>query len=152
MSILIFGVSSVSDTFADTADVSLDSDVYSVPFGNVNDFGKNIISSHHPDGRSIFPLHQSAINSGSLQVYDTIADGDLVLHIRIFDDSFNVSSDIDKIAQDINGKTVGPLKISLSRNSEIITLAYAGGSTPNENGLIDVGDNNPNYARQLGGN
>jgi len=80
-----------------------------------------------------------------------LGTGDLVLHIRIDDDNFDVSSqNIDKIAQDINGKTVGPLKISISRGSQTMVLAYAGGSTPNENGLIDVGDDNPNDTRQIG--
>lgn len=140
----------------DTADsdyaptVSLDRSVYPVPFGQINDFADDIVSTL-PDGRSVFPLHKSAIVTGNMRASETLGAGDLTLHIRINDENFDVSSNIDAISEDVAGKTVGPLKISVSRDSQTMVLAYAGGNTPNKNGLIDVdNDDNPNNTRQLG--
>ncbi len=141
---------SANDTFADSdiPSVSFDRDVYPVPFGGVDDF-EDIVSST-PNDRSLFPVHQSAMTTGNLQESETLGSGDLVSHIRIHDVNFDISSNVDTIAQDVNGKTVGPLKISVSRGSQTMVLAYAGGNTPNVNGIIDVDSNNPVTARQLG--
>lgn len=128
--------------------VSFDRDVYPVPFGETNDFGDTV--SSHPDGRSLFPLHHSAILTGKIQDSETLSNGDLIIHIRINDTNFDISSDKDAIAQDIDGKNIGPLKISISRGPQTMVLAYAGGSTPNENGLIDVNSDDPDTTRQLG--
>ena len=146
--ILFLGIGTTSNVFADTNYVTLDRTVYPVPFGEINDFEDTLSTT--PDGRSFFPLHQSAINAGKLQNSDALATGDLILHIRINEDRFDVSSKIDKISKDINGETVGPLKISSSRGAQTMVLAYAGGNTPNENGLIDVDGDNPDNTRQLG--
>ena len=146
---IVFGSVFVIDAFADTPNVSLDRMVYPVPFGGVDDFDNPVSSL--PDGRSLFPVHQSGIIADTLQESDTLDAGDLIVHIRIIDDIFDISSQgMDEISQDIDGKTVGPLKISLSRDTQTMVLAYAGGSTPNKNGLVDVGDDNPNNALQLG--
>lgn len=153
MAILIIGVIFSSSAFAASdvmPSVTLDRDVYPVPFGGIVDFGDDA-SSNSPDGRSLFPVHLTAISRDSMQEADTLGTGDLILHIRINDANFDVSSqNEDKINKDILGKTVGPLKISISRGSQTMVLAYAGGSTPNDNGLIDVGSNNPDTARQMG--
>ena len=149
MFVFIFGTVFVIDVFADTPTVSLDRTVYPVPFGGIDDF-ENLVSSL-PDGRSLFPVHQSGMVADKLQESNTLDTGDLIVHIRINDDRFNISPHgIDEITQDIDGKTIGPLKISLSRGSQTMVLAHAGGNTINESGLIDVGDDNPNNARQLG--
>lgn len=151
----IFILGTTSTVFADDIihvrgpSVSFDRDVYPVPFGGINDFEDTVSSL--PENRSIFPVHKSAINSDKLQEFETLGTGDLTIHIRVYDPDYDTSSQkIDEIAQDINGKTVGPLKISILRNSQEMVVAYAGGSTPNKNGLVDVGDNNPDNARQLG--
>ncbi len=151
----IFILGTTSTVFADDIihvrgpSVSFDRDVYPVPFGGINDFEDTV--SSFPENRSIFPVHKSAINSDKLQEFETLGTGDLTIHIRVYDPDYDTSSQkIDEIAQDINGKTVGPLKISILRNSQEMVVAYAGGSTPNKNGLVDVGDNNPDNARQLG--
>ena len=128
--------------------ITLDRTVYPVPFGEINDF-EDVVSSS-PNGRSLFPIHATAITSGNIQEKDILDTGDLTLHIRINDSNFNVSENFDEIGNDINGKDVGPVKISVSRDSQTMVLAYAGGNTPNKNGLIDVGDNNPKDTRQLG--
>ncbi len=60
---------SVNDTFADSdivmPSVSFDRTVYPVPFGGFNDFEDTV--SSHPDGRSLFPVHHSAIVTGKIQ-------------------------------------------------------------------------------------
>ena len=104
-----------------------------------------------PEDRSIFPVHKSAIVTGKLQESETLGTGDLTLYIRVQDPDYDTSSQkIDKIAQDIRGKTIGPLKVSVFRDSQEVVLAYAGGSTSNEKGLLDVGDDNPNNTRHFG--
>ena len=149
MGIFFVGTVSTASVFADSPYVTLDRTMYPVPFGGINDFENS--TSSLPDGRSIFPVHQSAIVTGKLQEFETLDTGDLVLHIRVNDDNFDVSSqNIDKIAQDVKGDNVGPLKISVSRGSQTMVLAYAGGSTPNEKGLIDVRGDSPNDTRQIG--
>ena len=151
----IFALGTVSTALAfDNSDttgpsVSFDRDVYPVPFGSIDDFED--VASFHPDGRSLFPVHFTAISPDKIQEEHTLGAGDLTLYIRIYDPNFDVSSqEIDKIAQDMDGTAVGPLKISVSRDSQTMVLAYAGGSTTNENGLIDIGGDNPESARQLG--
>ena len=153
MTIFILGITSTAFAFdnSDTTgpSVSLDRDVYPVPFGGINDFEDTMSSL--PEDRSIFPVHKSAIVTGKLQESETLGAGDLILYVRVYDPDYDESSQkVDKIAQDIRGKTIGPLKISVSRDSQEVVLAYAGGSTPNEKGLLDVGDDNPNDARYLG--
>jgi len=141
---------STNDTFADSdiPSVSFDRDVYPVPFGGINDFEDTVSST--PDGRSLFPVHQTAITTGTLQESEMLVTGDLVTYIRIRDTSFNISPNVNTIAQDVRGEIVGPLKISVSRGPQTMVLAYAGGSTPNDNGLIDIDSNNSATARQLG--
>ena len=153
MTIFILGITSTAFAFdnSDTTEpsVSFDRDVYPVPFGGISDFEDTLASP--PENRSIFPVHKSAIVTDKLQESETLGAGDLTLYVRVYDPDYDVSSQkVDKIAQDIRGKTVGPLKISVSRDSQEVVLAYAGGSTPNENGLLDVGNDNPNDARHLG--
>ena len=153
MTIFILGITSTASAFEnlDTAgpSVSFDRDTYPVPFGGISDFEDTLSSL--PENRSIFPVHKSAIVTGKLQESETLGAGDLTLYVRVYDPDYDVSSQkVDKIAQDISGKTVGPLKISVARNSQEMVLAYAGGSTPNQKGLLDVGNDNPNDARQLG--
>ena len=147
----VFAADSDSVTSSPSSPVlTLDRTVYPVPFGEINDFKGTM--EFHPDGRSLFPVHYTAIvSAGKIQAAETLGTGDLVLHIRINDANFDVSPrSIDKISQDVANSTVGPLKISVSRNSQTLTLAYAGGNTPNERGVIDVGDDSSDTTRQLG--
>ena len=152
MTIFILGMASTAFAFDNSntePSVSFDRTVYPVPFGGLNDFEDTVSSL--PEERSLFPVHKSALVTGTLQESQTLGTGDLILYVRVYDPDYNVSPQkVDKITQDIHGKTVGPLKISVSRDSQEVVLAYAGGSTPNKKGLLDVWDNNPNNARQLG--
>ena len=129
-----------------TGSVSLDRTVYPVPFGKVSNFPS--IDNSQPNGRSIFPVHQTGI-TGTIQATETIGEGDLTIHVRVNDPDFDVSlSGEDKIAQNtVSG--VGPVKISVSRGSSKVTLGYAGGPVA-ITGPIDAGDNNPTTARQFG--
>ena len=133
---------------ANTGSVSLDRTVYPVPWGVQ-------IGSNQEDG-SAFPLHDEAISAGASRDIDgleeTLGEGVLTIHARINDPDFDVSaSGEDTIAEDVHGVyeagTVnetpfehGPLKISVSRGSEIVTLAYAGGDAANSDGQIIVND------------
>jgi len=133
----------------DTPCVSFDRDVYPVPFGNVSDFED--LDSVSPQGRSLFPLHLSAITAGKIQESTTLEHGNLIIHVRIHDSNFDIERRdglalYNEISQDVPDTDVGPLKISVFRDSEAIVLAYAGGSTPNKYGLIDVNGDNPNIA------
>ena len=128
--------------------ISLDRNVYPVPFGEIQNFEDT--SSSHIDGKSLVPVHYTAIPSGNMQEKHTLGRGDLTLHIRIHDSDFDTSSETtDEISQDVPGKNVGPLKISVSRDSQTMVLAYAGEST-HTSGVIDADDDSPDNARQLG--
>ena len=153
MTIFIFGTTIMAYAFENSNTneyyISLDRDVYPVPFGEIRDFEDS--SSLHPDGRSLFPVHATAITSEKMQKKQTLGQGNLTFYVRIHDSDFDTSSqETDKISQDVLGKSTGPLKISVSRDSQTMVLAYAGGNTPNNKGVIDVGDDNPNNTRQLG--
>jgi len=144
---------SVNDTFADsdevTPSVSFDRTVYPVPFGGFDDFEDT--ASSHPDGRSLFPVHMTAIRGNSIDTSTTLDTGDLTIYIKINNTNFDISpQEVNEISQDMDDNIVGPLKISVLRDSQSMILAYAGGDTPNENGLIDVGDNNLKSVRELG--
>ena len=132
-----------------TGSVILDRTIFPVPFGTYDDFVGVADDSFTPDGRSLFPLHMTAIHGEGIDATKTLGKGDLKIYIRINDPDFDVSYGVDEIAYD-NDDNVGPLKISVVRDVQEIVLAYAGGSTPNENGLIDVNDDNPTNTRQLG--
>jgi len=132
---------------ANTGSVSFDRTVYPVPFGKVADFNPNTDTT--PDGRSLFPVHLTGIdqaNSGcdtgaGLQACETLGDGFVTTHIRVNDPDFDVSaSGEDKIQQNNVDRPTGPVKITVSRGSAEVTLAYAGGPT-SVAGVIDVGDN-----------
>ena len=143
--------------------VQLDRDVYPIPFGTPLDFTGISDDSFTPDGRSVFPIHLTGMNgqgitgnTAGLDVGEFISRGDLVVHVMISDPNLNLSSEkIDSISENIDDLPVtGPLKISIVRSSgyDVMVLGYAGGSVNNntENGLIDVGGNNPENTRNLG--
>ena len=139
---------------ANTGSVSLDRTIYPVPFGSITDAGGSTGSST-PNGRSIFPIHATAIGATTPALVNTAAEtlgeGDLTLIIRVTDPDFDVSfSGQDQIAQNNTaGINVGPVKISISRGSSSVVLGYAGGPTALV-GTIDVGDNAATAARQFG--
>ena len=148
---------------ANTGSVSLDRTVYPVPFGVPADFGGAGSTTTPADGtteRSVFPIHQTGmdgkgINSGTatdgLTSGEFLNAGDLLIHVRVNDPDFDVSaSGQDTIGANTTGTTpVGPVKISVIRGSDTVTLGYAGG--PNAlDGTIDVDDSAPGETRQFG--
>jgi len=128
---------------ANTGSVTLDRVVYPVPFGSVSDFfpGLSESDSVTPDGDSIFPVHQTGVTADGDQNIDAITEeitsGDLLIHIRINDSDFDIlSNGLDTISFGENG----PVKIMLTRGSDTLLLATAGGSAVN-NGVITHGTN-----------
>ena len=150
------------NTSTNTNPVQLDRDVYPIPFGIPSDFAGISDDSFTPDGRSVFPIHMTgmngqeiASNTAGLNAGEFIPQGDLVVHVMISDPDLNLSSEkVDSISENIDDlPATGPLKISIVRSSgyDVMVLGYAGGSPNNTgNGLIDVGDNNPENTRDLG--
>ena len=137
---------------ANTGSVSLDRTVYPVPFGTPARFDTNTSTS--PDGRSVFPIHQTGMNTAGtarsaigLQSGEFLEKGGLTVHVRVNDPDFDISaSGEDKIAENTADKPVGPVKISVIRGASEVVLGYAGGPTIID-GVIDVGDN----AKNIGG-
>ena len=150
-SIVILGAlgTSIEAEATTTGSVAFDRSVYPVPWGKIDDFGGSTGASDTA-GASVFPVHILGISGNVDSDLETLGNGDLVVHIRIFDPDFNVSAiSEDVIAQDVAAQSFGPVKIKVSRGADFITLGYAGGSTP-QDGTIDVGDNLPNITRHLG--
>ena len=128
---------------ANTGSVSLDRTVYPVPWGDQLDEQRG----------SVFPVHATGHDRNNrVDSNEILAEGVLTIHARINDPDFDVSAaGEDTIARDVADignpgdrgyvdNTHGPLKISVSRGSEIVTLAYAGGDAPNLGGQIIVND------------
>jgi len=168
--LLLVTIGLSQESFAQTTgSVSLDRGEYPVPFGQPRSFAFS--SSTTPDGRSLFPMHQTAMDSNpGLQSGETIDTGILKVYILIDDDDFNESDvDIDSISSntpffldictglgtpfpiclDVDTAAVGVLKIIIERGGEEVVLGYAGG-TLTEPGLIDVNGDNPELARHFG--
>ena len=111
---------------ASTGSVSLDRTVYPVPFGERKDFRAD--SDDQPDGNSFFPIHSTGVG-GDSNSPSHLTGGDLVIHVRVTDPDFNTSaSGQDSIAKEIGDTDhTGPVKISVMRGSDTVTLGYAGG-------------------------
>ena len=131
---------------ANTGSISLDRTVYPVPFGVPSDFATS--SEVSPDGRSIFPIHLTGMDTAGtprddagLQSGEFLPNGDLAVHLRVNDPDFDVSgAGEDAIASNRAGETIGPVEISVIRGSETVILGYAGGDEAKD-GVINVGTN-----------
>jgi hypothetical protein len=142
---------------ANTGSVSLDRTVYPVPWGDLEDFADSTAST--ADGRSIFPVHLTAIvdqGGNDVDTDETLGDGILTIHVQVNDPDFDVSAaGEDTIAQNTTtsgtSTTRGPVKVTVSRGTSEVTLAYAGGTTA-VTGTIDVGDDRTEFSstRQIG--
>ncbi|MDH3490101.1 MAG: hypothetical protein OEL56_06600 [Nitrosopumilus sp.] len=130
---------------ATTGSVSLDRTVYPVPFGVPDRFAPS--TSTNPDGRSIFPVHQTAMggvgiigNTAGLDKGEYLDKGGLTVHVRVNDPDFDVSaSGEDNIAQNRADQPLGPVKISVIRGASQVVLGYAGGPSVIP-GPINVGN------------
>jgi len=152
-----------------TGSITLSKFNYPVPFGDFGNFA--ISTSTTPDGRSLFPVHQGAMDAvAGLQAGETLGQGILQLQIGIIDTDLDLSlvtedvlsTSVQVFADNCTGVStpvascvgvdtaeVGPIKIIVSRGSSVMVLGYAGGPSVVP-GLIDVGDDNPELARQFG--
>ncbi len=137
---------------ANTGSVSLDRTVYPVPFGIPADFTVPTGTSDTNEF-SIFPIHATGVSSLATQSPNSSASpaatpitkagaflnkGDLTIHVRVNDPDFDISaSGEDKIQQSVASKS-GPVKITVSRAAEVLTLATAGNVTA-QPGKITIG-------------
>ena len=134
---------------ANTGSVSLDRTVYPVPFGEIDDFSVDS-SKKTPNSRSLFPIHNTGMSGSYLDsATETLGSGDLTIHIRVDDPDYDVSATgEDQIAEnttnasdpDGDGTSTnkhGPLKIYVSRGSESVVLATAGGTTSQDGVITD---------------
>ena len=144
----IIEVGDSSGVRAHTGSVSLDRTVYPVPFGVPGDYTNNDEStptSGNTD-RSVFPIHQTGTNGDGIDIEDRDNDGltsgefldagDLTIHVRVNDPDFDVSASGEDT---ISESGVGPVRISVIRGSDTVTLGYAGGDSAID-GVIDVGN------------
>ncbi|MCG8621321.1 MAG: hypothetical protein MJE68_04860, partial [Proteobacteria bacterium] len=140
---------------ANTGSISLDRTVYPVPWGQAIDFGNPTTTDS--GGFAVFPIHASGVNTGEsisdastttagLQSGNLLSGGDLTIHVRVndpdFDESASGEDDIDQLSDtDSDGSVAderaGPVRITISRGGEEVTLATAGGPTA-LNGTITV--------------
>jgi hypothetical protein len=131
---------------ATTGSVSLDRTVYPVPFGIPDRFATT--TSTNPDGRSIFPIHQTGMNTAGtarsaagLQSGEFLEKGGLTVHVRVNDPDFDTSaSGEDTINVNTAAAATGPVKISVIRGASTTVLGYAGGPTAIA-GVMDVNSN-----------
>jgi len=126
---------------ANTGSISLDRTVYPVPFGVPDNFPGVSTSETTPDGRSVFPIHQTGMGGATagLDTGEFLGHGDVQLHIRVNDPDFDISpGGEDFIARDKAGSTVGPVKITVLRGANSVIIGYAGGDAA-QAGLIGVG-------------
>ena len=121
---------------ANTGSISLDRTVYPVPFGTPSDFEEN--NSTSADGRSVFPLHQTAGG-------EFLTNGDLSVHIRVNDADYDISAAGEDVIADSGH---GPVKISVIRGSNVVVLGYAGGDSAD--GKIGIGANAKEGVNQFG--
>jgi hypothetical protein len=137
---------------ANTGSVSLDRTVYPVPFGSLDDFTAQTASTT-PNGRSVFPLHLTAITATgatNIDTGETLGDGQLIIHVQVNDPDFDTSATgEDTIAENTNSH--GLVSVTVSRGNTKVLLAYAGGPAA-INGKIDVDANNgtASNVRELG--
>ncbi len=153
-----------------TGQIFLDKSLYPIPFGDFGNFAMS--DGTFPDGRSLFPVHQLAMVDGvdGLQAGETLGQGILELQIQIIDPDFDLSSVTEDVLStlvqvfadnctgvstpvascvDVDTAEVGPIKIIVTGPPGDMVLGYAGGPSVVP-GLIDVGDDNPELARQFG--
>ena len=118
---------------ANTGSVSFDKTVYPVPFGMLDDFADEDTTT--PSGRSIFPIHLSGITNTDIEgddtatsdidEADTIQSGDLTVHVRVNDPDYDISGSGEDV---IGVGTRGPIEVTVSRGSNSVLLATAGGA------------------------
>lgn len=139
---------------ANTGSISLDRTVYPVPFGVESDFTKQTVTS--PTGRALFPIHATGMDTAGttrstlgLQTGEFIAQGDLIVHVRVNDPDFDISASGEDTISTNSTAGVGPVKVSVIRGASTIILGYAGGDAI-LTGTIDTNNVNLLETRAFG--
>jgi hypothetical protein len=124
---------------ANTGSVSLDRTVYPVPWGQISDIAAGSTGTIGANKFSIFPIHSTGVTinadapAGDVKGVvdnptDTLGNGDVVIHLRVNDPDFDVSATgEDKIA--VPDTSIPPVKLTISRGQNSVTLGYAGGTS-----------------------
>jgi hypothetical protein len=136
-------VSDNSGIKGNTGSVKLDKSVYPVPFGQIfapgttgGDFPTPISSVTNEPG--VFPMHRDLTGSG-LTATNTLSNGDVIIHIRVNDQDFNISPmGTDKIALGANDATHGPVAVQITRAGNSVLLGTAGGPTPQPGFILNL--------------
>ncbi len=145
---------------ANTGSISLDRTVYPVPWGLVDDFAD--IRGKTTNGYSIFPVHASGIEDsidnrqGAGEEEISPDGGDVTIHIRVADPDLDISAagqdtiEANRAPISDDNDPVGPVKITVSRGADELTLAYAGGTDTSDDKTIVVGPDTDTEARTMG--
>jgi hypothetical protein len=136
---------------ANTGSVTLDRTVYPVPFGVTADFvGGSQTASSQPNGRSVFPIHQSGVAATTaIAAGEFISNGDLTIHVRVNDPDWDLSASGEDQIGTNSSNGYGPVKISVIRGSSTVVLGMAGGPTALD-GTIDTDGSVLGSAPQFG--
>jgi hypothetical protein len=143
---------------ANTGSVSLDRTVYPVPWGELSDITGGTTGDSDTGGFSIFPVHLSGLTGDVTDAAETLGNGDLTIHVRVNDPDFDISAtgeDIIGLDSHITNRTGvagafdGPLKISVTRGTDEVILATAGGPAA-DGDVITVGSTVTLATRELG--
>jgi len=130
-----------------TGSITLDKSVYPVPFGSVAATGSaaltDFATTTQTSLRGVFPVHRDDTSNG-LSSTDTLTNGDTIVHVRVNDADYNLSpAGTDHIATGIcrNGDVTndcshGPVWVLITRQSASNLIAFAGGPTVNNTGVI----------------
>jgi hypothetical protein len=133
-----------------TGSVKLDKAVYPVPFGTVgattgsSDFNQPA-STKTTSLNGVFPLHRDitgSSTSGGLKSANVLANGDILVHIRVNDQDYNTSAQgTDHIAVNVNGDNRGPVAVQITRQGQSMLLATAGGPATAGGRIVNLGGN-----------
>ena len=129
-------VSDNSGIKGNTGSVKLDKAVYPVPFGQLyagSTPGTTYTGDFPTPSRTVtsepgvFPMHRDLTGSG-LTTTNTLTNGDVLVHIRVNDQDFNVSPvGTDHIALGVNDIHHGPVAVQITRQGASMLLGTAGG-------------------------
>ncbi len=116
--------------------VSLDRTVYPVPFGKET-IATDVTDRKTPNGRSLFPIHESGIDTTNYINTDaeTLGQGNVIIHIRVDDPDYDVSATGEDTIGVNSSTNRGPLKMWVSRGSADLFLGTAGGDQSNDGKL-----------------
>ena len=93
----------------------------------ISDLDDVQVDGTNPDGKSYFPVHNTAFGADTGLAY--IPNGDLIIHVRVNDADFDVSG----AGQDsISGNGDGAVTVFVNRGSDSCIIATAGG----ESGMV----------------